>query len=341
MSLYQLAQIQDPDALSFWFVAFVVLYSFGIIVSATHLALLVRPIYQAGGRWHYSDVLLGVTGCILWPVTILYYSFFAVSKSLYSRSAIREAGIVVLDEIEVESKMRLGGDELGCDELKMIQKQAEERRSLNQHTKESTVFPTQKTRTSDLVIISALHFLAFAVFCGIMGLEIPGGAFALAGILNASIYVRERLSWRHHPLLPPAIGEAVSPMWPETPLHLEKFGTTPITAGKLDAKFYGRVVKAKNGEIVNPDEWCVFLAKDNAFALTLPNYLQNCKELGADAEQIAAVERLIARVQQWRAANQNRCKIPDAKGDELLDQSQTPQAPKSALADSFDPSRTA
>ena len=87
---------------------------------------------------------------------------------------------------------------------------------------------------------------------------------------------------------------------------------------KLDAKFYGEIRKAKDDSIVPDDEYVVFLAKDNAFAETLPFYLQNCKELGCDAEQIASVERMIERVFKWRAANTTRLKDPDAAGEKLL-----------------------
>lgn len=87
---------------------------------------------------------------------------------------------------------------------------------------------------------------------------------------------------------------------------------------KLDAKFSGVIFKIKDGSIVPDDEYVVFLIKDNAFFATLPTYLQNCIDLGADKEQIEAVERMIVRGHQWRAANQHRLKVPDAKGERLV-----------------------
>ncbi len=87
---------------------------------------------------------------------------------------------------------------------------------------------------------------------------------------------------------------------------------------KLDAKFYGVIVKAKDNSIVPDDEYVVFLAKDTAFADTLPTYLANCIKLGADREQIEAVERMIARTIAWRARNHHRLKTPDAHGEKLL-----------------------
>ena len=58
--------------------------------------------------------------------------------------------------------------------------------------------------------------------------------------------------------------------------------------------------------------------KDNAFAAILPVYRAACVSLGADAEQIAAVDRMIGRMDVWRFENQHRLKTPDAKGEKLL-----------------------
>lgn len=87
---------------------------------------------------------------------------------------------------------------------------------------------------------------------------------------------------------------------------------------KLDAKFYGEIRKVKDDSVVPEDQYMVFLAKDNAFALALPLYLGVCKSIGADAEHIGAVERTIARLNKWRADNPDKCKVPDAKGERLL-----------------------
>lgn len=85
----------------------------------------------------------------------------------------------------------------------------------------------------------------------------------------------------------------------------------------LDAKFYGILHKVKDGTLLAPDEFVVFLAKDNAFAEILPMYRDKCIELGADDEQIASVDRMINRLNAWRAANPHRLKVPDAKGEKL------------------------
>lgn len=87
---------------------------------------------------------------------------------------------------------------------------------------------------------------------------------------------------------------------------------------KLDAKFNGVVFKVKDGTIVPDDEYMVFLAKDNAFLPTLRFYHTECVRIGADEEHIAAVSRTLDRLIEWRAHNQHRLKVPDAKGEKLL-----------------------
>lgn len=87
---------------------------------------------------------------------------------------------------------------------------------------------------------------------------------------------------------------------------------------KMDAKFYGELRKAKDDSIVPEDEWVAFLVKDNAFNAVLPQYLEECKRRGCDAEQIASVERMIARVAEWRASHIDRLKDPDAHDEKLL-----------------------
>lgn len=91
----------------------------------------------------------------------------------------------------------------------------------------------------------------------------------------------------------------------------------------LDAKFVGEIRKVKDGSSVPPDEFVVFLAKDNAFAETLPYYRARCVALGADREQIDAVDRMISRLIKWRSENPSRLKVPDARGEKLADQPHT------------------
>lgn len=91
-----------------------------------------------------------------------------------------------------------------------------------------------------------------------------------------------------------------------------------IAEAKLDKKFTGQVFKVKDGSVVPHDQWLVFLAKDTAFANTLPTYLAECKKLGADSKQIEMVEAMIRHVAAWRALYPDLCKTPDAIGELVL-----------------------
>lgn len=72
-------------------------------------------------------------------------------------------------------------------------------------------------------------------------------------------------------------------------------------------------------QVLRPDtQYVVFLAKDNAFAAVLPLYRAECARLGCDPEQVAAVDRMVARLQKWREEHPDRLKRPDAVGEELL-----------------------
>lgn len=87
---------------------------------------------------------------------------------------------------------------------------------------------------------------------------------------------------------------------------------------KLDAKFSGVIFKVKDGSIVPDDQYMVFLAKDQAFFNTLKFYREECIRLGADQEHIDAVNRTIDRLITWRIKNNDRLKVPDAKGELLV-----------------------
>lgn len=90
---------------------------------------------------------------------------------------------------------------------------------------------------------------------------------------------------------------------------------------KLDLKTYvkdGQLHKAKNDEVIPDDEWIVFYIKDDAFWESLQYYRYMCETMGADEEQLEAVDGLIERGLQWREAHPDRLKTPDAKGEKLL-----------------------
>lgn len=87
---------------------------------------------------------------------------------------------------------------------------------------------------------------------------------------------------------------------------------------KMDKKFYGEIHKVKDSSIVPDDQWICFLIKDNAFALTLPTYYENCVKLGCDSEQLRLVREMMERVETWRLRNPEKLKIPDALGERVL-----------------------
>ena len=89
---------------------------------------------------------------------------------------------------------------------------------------------------------------------------------------------------------------------------------------KIDGKFSGVIIKAKDGSVVPPDQYIVFLAKDNALPATVRFYEEECERLGADARQLEAVRKMRARLDRWRQAHHDLCKVPDvAVGETLLD----------------------
>lgn len=86
---------------------------------------------------------------------------------------------------------------------------------------------------------------------------------------------------------------------------------------RLDGKVHGRLFKNKNLEEIPEDEFVVFRPHDNAFVPALECYLQYCINLGVSATQIAAIEDLQRRVENWRSRNPDRCKLPDVEPGEI------------------------
>lgn len=87
---------------------------------------------------------------------------------------------------------------------------------------------------------------------------------------------------------------------------------------KLDGKFHGIVVKNKNQQVVPQDQWIVFLAKDNAVPAMLAFYEAECLRHGAEPAQIEAVSEMRRRVDAWRTANLQLCKVADVEPGEIV-----------------------
>lgn len=66
-------------------------------------------------------------------------------------------------------------------------------------------------------------------------------------------------------------------------------------------------------------EWLAFRLYDNAVPATLRAYRAECERIGCGTDHLASVDKMIARVEEWRAAYPERCETPDIDpGEELL-----------------------
>ncbi len=79
----------------------------------------------------------------------------------------------------------------------------------------------------------------------------------------------------------------------------------------IDRKFVITATSRVSGKMYSENNAVLFLAKDKAFLLALPTYLEKCKEVGAGPDQIKAVELMIQRVEQYQTNNPTLVKIPD------------------------------
>lgn len=91
----------------------------------------------------------------------------------------------------------------------------------------------------------------------------------------------------------------------------------PLSFEKLDGKFHGEVVRERDGSVVPPDQFVVFLAKDRAFLPTLEFYYGECSRIGCAQPQLNAVLALISRVREWQEANPGQMKLADVEPGEI------------------------
>lgn len=77
----------------------------------------------------------------------------------------------------------------------------------------------------------------------------------------------------------------------------------------IDRKFKISATANRSGKHYTEQNAVLFLAKDRAFALTLPDYIRHCREVGAAPEQIQAAELLLERVLKFQSENET--KVPD------------------------------
>lgn len=107
---------------------------------------------------------------------------------------------------------------------------------------------------------------------------------------------------------------------PDDPLTVDTLmvGIQRTGLVKMDKKFFGAIFKAKNGQLLQDDEYVVFLTKDDCFVEALDKYQTACVEHGCDDDQVREVEKLVDRVDGWRAYHESALKKPDAHGETLL-----------------------
>jgi hypothetical protein len=85
---------------------------------------------------------------------------------------------------------------------------------------------------------------------------------------------------------------------------------------KLDGKFGGTIFRMCDAERIPEDCWMIFTAYDDAVPATLEFYRDECARLGCDPEQLAAVERLMQRVTDYRLANPTKSRNPTVRPGE-------------------------
>lgn len=90
---------------------------------------------------------------------------------------------------------------------------------------------------------------------------------------------------------------------------------TPNTAN-IDRKFqFLAVHPGKVGVTYTDADGFIMLAKDNAVPATLRFYIEECKRLGCDSNQIKAACNMLDRIKAWRIANPDKCRVADVEGE--------------------------
>jgi hypothetical protein len=87
-------------------------------------------------------------------------------------------------------------------------------------------------------------------------------------------------------------------------------------AADIDRKFRFIAVNPSNCKIFSQREGLVLLAKDNLVPATLEFYLSMvCRHKGYQSNEAKGVRLLIDRVEVWREAHMDQCKLPDITGE--------------------------
>jgi hypothetical protein len=86
---------------------------------------------------------------------------------------------------------------------------------------------------------------------------------------------------------------------------------------RMDGKVHGTLIRNKDGSEIPEDEYIVFRPHDDAVPMMLVFYRDLLVNQGASVEQLRAVADLQGRVEAWRKAHPERCKVADVQPGEL------------------------
>jgi hypothetical protein len=101
---------------------------------------------------------------------------------------------------------------------------------------------------------------------------------------------------------------------------------------RIDRKFEFTAVNPITGSTYTDEDGIVLLAKDNAVPNTLRFYREECERQGAMLGQLEAVDALIKRVDDYRAAYPELCKVADVTPEEVAAMRGQPLATEPAVS---------
>lgn len=79
----------------------------------------------------------------------------------------------------------------------------------------------------------------------------------------------------------------------------------------LDHKYIGEIRNIETGELLDPEEFVIFRAKDLALPATLLAYYDESRRRGSPVEHLEGVLALYERVEAWQQEHPGQCKVPD------------------------------
>jgi hypothetical protein len=71
-------------------------------------------------------------------------------------------------------------------------------------------------------------------------------------------------------------------------------------------KYHGIIAKTSTGQIIPPDDYLIFMKKDDAVPAMLTTYYEKCNELGCDDDHLEWVADQVYNLRHWREQNADR-----------------------------------